>query len=79
MDDVQVDLADVRGRRSRRDLAIQRVAGFEHYPIALVDPQNRRNVRVPPVVAGVRFGLKGLGCIDTYLVQPYGGQRAAGS
>ena len=59
MDHVQVDLADLLCRRSGRDLAVQRVPGFERDPIAGVDSQNRGNVRVPAIVAGMGFGLQG--------------------
>ena len=58
MDDVQVDLADLLRGRSGRDLAVQCVPGFERYPIARFDPQNRANIGMPAIVAGVRLGLQ---------------------
>jgi hypothetical protein len=74
---VQIDLADLLRGRSGSDLAVQRIAGFERHPIARVDPQNRGNIGVPPIVPGVRLGVQRFCGVDADLVRRHCRQRAA--
>jgi len=64
MSDVEVQLRDIRGPRRGGDLPIDRVPRFEDDPLAGMDSGDRRDVRMPAVVADLGLVGESLRAID---------------
>jgi hypothetical protein len=63
-DPARVEGGEIGDGRVRADLAVDAVAGFEADVLALADFENRCDVGMIAVVAGLRFGGERLGAVD---------------
>jgi hypothetical protein len=68
VDDVEIRCAHRLQRGVRTHLPVEGVARLEHDLVARLAANNRRDVRMPPVVARVRLLQQGLGSVDADLV-----------
>ena len=73
VDDVQVGPGHRLQGRLRAHLAVEGVPGPQHHLVPGVAGHQRRDVRVPAVVAGLRLLGEGLGEVDPDLVRGHGG------
>ena len=64
MDAARIERGEIGDGRVRADLAVDAVARFEAYVLALADFENRCDVGMIAVVAGLRFGGERLGAVD---------------